>query len=150
MLHESAFTGFKITGINPNKLPFPRSNPPAQDNDFYLVLGPIGNYDAFGNKFDKEVYALWGYSFSLAVTPRYERGDAIPKLEYIPDKPKRIRKGDCGEIRVSDANLSSIGQYASEIKRLVDDANEGTRALINARNRTRTEIDIINKESFRD
>ena len=150
MLHELVFTGFKITGINPNKLPVPRGNPSAQDNEFYLVLGPIGNYNAFGNKFDKEVYALWGYSFSAVVAPWNEKGNAIPKLEYIPAKPKRIRKDDCGEIRVSNANPSRIGQYASEIRGLVNEANKITRELIQERSRTRSEIDIINKESFRD
>lgn len=67
MLHESAFKGFRIVGINPNKLPLPTGNQPVLDNEFYLMLESIGAKNGAFNDASKDVQKLWRHSFSVVL-----------------------------------------------------------------------------------
>ena len=139
----STFQGFKITGIDPDKLPFSKNDQGILYDQFHLLLKPIGAYA------NTEERKLWGYLFSVAAETWNEEKSYL-RLEYIPAHPDLIPSGDCGEIRVSNTDPSRIGQRASDIKDLVDGVNSTTLYFIKERERTITEIGIINSESFRD
>lgn len=142
MLKAEAFQGFKVKGINLNKVPLLTDNQPTtydERNEFYLVLGPVRDNNPFGYKFSPDVRPLWGYYFSVVVETWNKREKSPLRLEYTPSS-------DYGEIRVSNANLSLIQQYAPDIKCLVDETNKETIRSIRDRDDIRSKID----ESFRD
>ncbi len=61
MLKAEAFQGFKVKGINLNKVPLLTDNQPTTYdnlNEFYLVLGPVSDNNPFGYKFSPDVRPL--------------------------------------------------------------------------------------------
>ena len=133
----STFQGFKIKGIDCSRLPLPVGNQPPQYTRFYLLLEPMGAYA------NPEIQALWGYSFSVVVETWNNTGQSLPRLEFVPVEDHY------GEIYASDTELQFIQHYIPEIKRMVVEANQKTLQLINERNYIRSEIALINSESFR-
>ena len=153
MLIAEAFAGFKVNRINLEKVPLLTDNQPTtydELDEFYLVLAPISDNNPFGYMFSPDVRPLWGYYFSVVVKTWNEREKSPLQLEYVPVSPKSKSKKDFGEIRITNANLSLIQQYASDIKCLVSETNEKTIQSIRDSDGISSKIDKINNESFGD
>ena len=132
----STFKGFKISGIDTNKLPLPTGNQPPEYTTFYLSLTLIGGYA------NLEIQALWGYEFSKLVENWNKTGESLPRLEFFPVEDY------FGEICASETTFKFLESYTSHIKGFVEKANEATLRSIQNLYNFRQEIRQFNATHF--
>ncbi|MYE89938.1 hypothetical protein F4X33_13175 [Candidatus Poribacteria bacterium] len=133
----SAFQGFNVTGIDPNKYPVFTDDNDMRYDLFYLTLEPVGA-DA-----DYENQRLWDYCFRYEVENWNTMGwahrdSALPKLRFIFDAD------DNAFISASGEPLRTLESCLSYIKQLIERVNYRFISEVENVNRFREDIKQIN------
>ena len=139
-MYNESFEGFRIKGIDTTNLPSSTDNP----GEYRLLLDPISG---LGTAEEQE---FWGNCFNNNETVANWRwhGASLPHLEYIPTDPMLIVSGYRGYIQASNTNPEFLDHYAPRMKKIVAEANEVTRQLIQERSAVRNNINDINATHF--
>lgn len=138
----STFTGFNVTGIDPNQYPVFTDDNDMRYDLFYLTLEPIGADP------DDENRRLWDYCFRHEVenwnnTGWAHRDSTLPELEFIFDADGSTFISASGE------PLRTLESCLSQIKQLVGTVNERFTREVHNISHFREDIDQINSQQFK-
>lgn len=162
----TTFRGFRIKGIDEERVPDPREAQVHQVavDDFiydrytvYLVLEPIRDPDENQDlNIDSNIKTLWGEFFTKLAEKwidRFKRDwDEWPQAEDMPlIQLKYCDNGDYGEIHIEETYFEEVETWNRSLKNdLVAVANEQTLENLAERESLKEEVRSINSRCFSD
>ena len=118
------FKGYRIKGIDTNRLPKLRNN--QKPYTVYLPLKPICADT------EPEIKEFWGRCFNELVKPwtNFKMFDGEREVLSLLPRLRHVHDGDCGEIHARKTNLYAIKHSWKRMNDFVAEANARTVGLV--------------------